>query len=166
MSLWRSWHPWRLTRICWNYWQRSRGSCASPERGPATIESGLVCPSGDGRLLGCRCTSRLRMRPASVSTDSLNCRSDGGARGRGMHTKSHGGSSCCLSRKASRNSRFQRFRCVALPILRDTARPSRGWPNWFAAPYSTIQASPAEERSANTRSKSLPFSRRRPFGNR
>jgi hypothetical protein len=71
---------------------------------------------------------------ASVGSVSNKYDNGGGASPRGIQTKSNGGSSCCLSRNASRNIRFQRFRTTELPTFRETVKPSRGSSKSFSAP--------------------------------
>ena len=57
-------------------------------------------------------------------------------------TRSTGGSSCWLSRKRSRTTRFTRLRFTALPAARiPTERPRRAWPSPLALATTVKRAS-------------------------
>lgn len=80
-------------------------------------------------------SSILLWTPAdSAINDSRICSSDGGDWPRTTQTRSSGGRSACVNRKASRNNRFHRLRSTAPPTRRETVKPIRGCLVWLGAP--------------------------------
>jgi len=82
-----------------------------------------------------RRSHRRRTSWLSFKSESRTAASEGGSSARGITTRSSpGGKRCGDVRNASRINRFHRFRTTALPTLRETDSPSRGWPTSFGRP--------------------------------